>query len=120
MMGISHHAIAATSLPSRLNTSLEAPMLRQAHPLLRTVFEDLVLPNGDTSLEVVDEPPGRDESLLTMRRTSGHDDGKVSDRQWANAVMGRHPNTGEGLGHRSGDVGELGECRRDAPSTPAR
>jgi hypothetical protein len=85
-------------------------MLRQSHPLFRPVGERLVLPDGNTRLELVDQTARRAERLVAMGRGGGHDDGEVPHRQSADPVMSGQSDLGKQVGHLGGHP--LEGCQR--------
>lgn len=85
-------------------------MLRQTDPLLRTVCEGLVLPDGHLGLEVVDQLTGGGEGLLTMSSGSGHDHRQVSDLQVPGAVMSGQLHAGVRRPNLPNHPLELGHC----------
>src|SRR3954454_19211743 len=59
------------------------------HPLIATVGEHLVLPDGGGRLEAVDEGAGGVVGLATVSGRGRREDRDVPDPQWTHSVHGR-------------------------------
>src|ERR1044072_3833552 len=81
--------------------------LRRADPFLRSVVEDLVLPDGHGLLELVDERPGRLEGLAPMRARDRKHHREVADRELTDTMHDCRGDDGKPSSDRLRDGSEL-------------
>src|SRR5256714_11378350 len=100
---------AANCSPHR-KSAVNAPDLiasRHADPFVAAVAEDLVLPDRDGPLQLVDECPGGVEGLTSMRAGRRDHYREVADREVADPVYGGECHRGEAGGHRVAQLAHL-------------